>query len=559
MTDSNAFSDLDRAAVYRAIFSRRDVRAQFRPDPVPKEVLLRILGAAHQAPSVGFSQPWDFVVIDNIEQRQTVKAMFDRANAQAAENYSGAQQELYRSLKLEGILDSPVNVCVTCDRKRGGPHVLGRNTILDADLFSTCLAVENLWLAARTEGLGVGWVSIMDPAELARLLQLPDQVLPLAYLCLGYVTEFLPEPELQSRGWRGRLRLEEVIHVNRWVQSPQPTLTPVDVRRHLDRLTKPPGSLGRLEALATRLASIQQTLAPRTRPRRLVLFAADHGVVAEGVTAWPAEVTHQMVQNIAAGGAASSVLARTTGTDLRIIDVGTLGPDLGSVPGYACRKVRAGSRNLAREPALTVEEFQRALSVGREQAQLAAADGICVVAAGEMGIGNSTPASCLTALLADLSVEMAVGRGAGADDEAVARKRAVAAVAVERQRDRLKNEPLVAIAAVAGLEIAALTGFFMAAADLGLTVILDGYIATAAALAAERLRPGTADSMIAAHRSAEPGHAAGLRHLGLEPFLDTWNMRLGEGTGALLLLGLLDSAAAILSEMASFESAGIGS
>jgi 5,6-dimethylbenzimidazole synthase len=218
MTGPNtcAFSDSDRAAVYRAILTRRDVRAQFRPDPVPQEVLLRILSAAHHAPSVGFSQPWDFVVIDSIEQRLAVKAMFERENARAAENYSGERQRLYRSLKLEGILDSPVNVCVTCDRDRGGPHVLGRNTVLDADLFSTCLAVENLWLAARTEGLGVGWVSILCPAELARLLELPDHVVPLAYLCLGYVTELLAEPELQTAGWRARVPLSEVIHANRW-------------------------------------------------------------------------------------------------------------------------------------------------------------------------------------------------------------------------------------------------------------------------------------------------------------------------------------------------------
>jgi 5,6-dimethylbenzimidazole synthase len=218
MTKPNAFafSDSDRAAVYRAILTRRDVRGQFRPDPVPQDVLLRILNAAHHAPSVGFSQPWDFVVIDSIEQRLAVKAMFERENARAAENYSGERQNLYRSLKLEGILDAPVNICVTCDRSRGGPHVLGRNTILDADLFSTCLAVQNLWLAARTEGVGVGWVSILDPVELARLLELPDHVVPLAYLCLGYVTEFLVEPELQTVGWRARTPLSEVIHANRW-------------------------------------------------------------------------------------------------------------------------------------------------------------------------------------------------------------------------------------------------------------------------------------------------------------------------------------------------------
>ncbi len=332
-------------------------------------------------------------------------------------------------------------------------------------------------------------------------------------------------------------------------------LTNSDIRRHLDRLTKPPGSLGRLEDLAVRLSGIQQTLAPKTRPRRLVLFAADHGVVAEGVTAWPATVTHRMVENIVAGGAASSVLARATGTDLRVIDVGTLGPDLGPARGYVCRKVLAGSRNLAVGPALTPEEFERALSVGREQAE--AVDGMSVVAAGEMGIGNSTPASCLTALLAEVPVEIAVGRGAGADDAVLARKRAVVATAADSQRGTLAGNPVAAIAAVAGLEIAALAGFFMAAADRGLTVVLDGYIATAAALVAERLRPGTASVLIAAHRSAEPGHAAALARLGLEPFLDTWGMRLGEGTGALLLLPLLDAAAAILGEMATFESAGI--
>ena len=220
MTDPNAcaFSDSDRAAVYRAILTRRDVHAQFRPEPVTQDVLLRILNAAHHAPSVGFSQPWDFVVIDSTEQRRAVKAMFERENARAAENYSGERQALYRSLKLEGILDSPVNICVTCDRKRGGPHVLGRNSVLEADLFSTCLAVENLWLAARIEGLGVGWVSILDPTELARLLGLPAHVVPLAYLCLGYVTEFLAAPELQTAGWRDRLPVAGLIHANRWGQ-----------------------------------------------------------------------------------------------------------------------------------------------------------------------------------------------------------------------------------------------------------------------------------------------------------------------------------------------------
>ncbi|HLW04053.1 MAG TPA: 5,6-dimethylbenzimidazole synthase [Azoarcus sp.] len=212
----HCFSASERAAVYRAIRERRDVRAQFRPDPLPDAVLARLLAAAHHAPSVGFMQPWDFILITDAALRQRVKEGFERENARAAERFGGDRGALYRRLKLEGIQESPLNLCITCDRKRAGPHVLGRNTMLDTDLFSACLAVQNLWLAARAEGVGVGWVSILDADELADLLGLPDGVVPLAYLCLGYVDEFLDEPELARAGWRQRLPLNELVHRDQW-------------------------------------------------------------------------------------------------------------------------------------------------------------------------------------------------------------------------------------------------------------------------------------------------------------------------------------------------------
>lgn len=205
--------------VYRAIHERRDVRSQFLPDPVPPAVLARLFEAAHHAPSVGFMQPWDFIVIEQRAVRDEIKALFDQENARAAGNYDGEDRTRYTRLKLEGITDAPVNVCITCDRERGGPHVLGRNTVLETDLFSACLAVQNLWLAARAEGVGVGWVSILDPDDLARVLGLPDSVYPLAYLCLGYVSEFLDEPELQAKGWRSRLPLPDLVHAERWGHS----------------------------------------------------------------------------------------------------------------------------------------------------------------------------------------------------------------------------------------------------------------------------------------------------------------------------------------------------
>ena len=219
MTTSNhRFSDAERRGLYRAIHERRDVRSQFLPDRIPPEVLARLLEAAHHAPSVGFMQPWDFIVIESKEVRASVLALFDQENSKAAERFTGDRKDLYRGLKLQGILESPLNLCITCDRNRGGPHVLGRNSMVDTDLFSTCLAVQNLWLAARAEGIGVGWVSILDPAQLSTVLNLPEDVHPLAYLCLGYVSEFLDQPELAAKGWRARLPLDELVHRDTWGQ-----------------------------------------------------------------------------------------------------------------------------------------------------------------------------------------------------------------------------------------------------------------------------------------------------------------------------------------------------
>ncbi len=212
----HAFPEAQRVGIYRAIHERRDVRSRFLPDPIPPEVLARLLEAAHHAPSVGFMQPWDFLVIDSMAIRERVYRIFQRENAKAADHYAGARGRTYRSLKLEGIRESPMNLCITCDRGRGGRHVLGRNSILDTDLFSTCLAVQNLWLAARAEGIGVGWVSILDQDELAEVLGLPESVYPLAYLCMGYIGEFHDRPELARAGWRQRLPLAERVHGNGW-------------------------------------------------------------------------------------------------------------------------------------------------------------------------------------------------------------------------------------------------------------------------------------------------------------------------------------------------------
>jgi 5,6-dimethylbenzimidazole synthase len=211
----SAFSPSERAAVYRAIFERRDCR-QFLPDPIADDILIRLLTAAHHAPSVGFMQPWNFILIKSRDVRRRVKDAFERANDQAAAMFPGDRAELYASLKLEGILESPLNLCITCDRSRHGPVVLGRTSQGEMDLYSTVCAVENLWLAARAEGIGVGWVSIIDPADLHAILALPEPVVPVAYLCLGHVAEFPPRPELERLGWLSRIDLAPLLFEDRW-------------------------------------------------------------------------------------------------------------------------------------------------------------------------------------------------------------------------------------------------------------------------------------------------------------------------------------------------------
>lgn len=213
------FTEPEREAVYKAIFNRRDVRDQFLPDAIAPEVLERILTAAHHAPSVGFSQPWSFLLIRSAERRKQVHNLFTAANAEAAGQFSDERAKLYQSLKLEGILKAPLNICVTCDRTRGGKVVLGRTHNPEMDLYSTVCAVQNMWLSARAEGVGMGWVSIYRHDELRDLLNIPDHVQIIAYLCMGHVAELYERPELEVKGWAERLAMEDIVHEETWPAS----------------------------------------------------------------------------------------------------------------------------------------------------------------------------------------------------------------------------------------------------------------------------------------------------------------------------------------------------
>jgi nicotinate-nucleotide--dimethylbenzimidazole phosphoribosyltransferase len=321
------------------------------------------------------------------------------------------------------------------------------------------------------------------------------------------------------------------------------------------RLTKPAGSLGRLEDLGVQLSAIARDCPPpMPDPVTIGVFAGDHGVVASGVTPWPWEVTAQMVANFCAGGAAINVLARQVGASVRIVDVGVATPIPGDLTHLSRRNVAKGTANLALGPAMTPQELSAALDVGADIATRAVDEGARLLVTGDMGIGNTTPSAALIAAFTSSQPELVTGRGTGIDDDMLQLKTTIIESAIGRLAPNAG--PLDVVAEVGGLEIAAIAGFIVAGAARRVPVIIDGVISVAAALIACALAPDVKGYLIGGHRSSEPGASVGMAHLELTPLLDL-ELRLGEGTGATLAVPLVQSAARVLREMATFDTAGI--
>ncbi|MEV0092881.1 nicotinate-nucleotide--dimethylbenzimidazole phosphoribosyltransferase [Streptomyces sp. NPDC050738] len=569
-----AYDDAEREAVLRVMRERRDIRNGFRSDPIPHEVLLRVLEAAHTAPSVGHSQPWDFVVIRSAETRRTMHELAQRQRDAYAKSLPKGRAKQFKELKIEAILDTPVNIVVTADPTRGGRHTLGRHTQPQMAPYSSALAVENLWLAARAEGLGVGWVSFFDEREMVRSLGLPEHLEVVAYLCVGYVDEFPEEPELMQAGWSKRRPLSWVVHEETYgrralpgeephdlVQETITNIRPLDAKalgeawERQKRMTKPAGALGMLEIISAQLSGLSRMCPPPIpEPAAVAIFAGDHGVHAQGVTAWPQEVTQQMVANFLGGGAVCNAFANQVGAEVCVIDVGVAG-ELPATPGLLPRKVRPGTADFTTGPALTRDEALSAIEVGIETARDLVAAGNKALITGEMGIANTTVSAALISVYTGQDPSEITGRGTGINDEMHARKVDVVRRALELHKPD-PADPIGVLSAVGGLEHAALVGFILGGASLRTPVILDGVSAGAAALVARAIAPEALAACIAGHRSAEPGHVAALNKLGLRPLVDL-DLRLGEGTGALLALPVVQSAARAMHEVATFDSAGV--
>lgn len=576
------FSAEERAAVWRAIAERRDIR-RFRPDPLPSGLLRRLLEAAHQAPSVGLMQPWRFVTIESEHTKAAMQAHVAKERLVQGRHFDERARQ-FLDLKVEGIREAPVSICVCCDRGAGTGEILGRHTIPDTDLYSTCCAIENLWLAARAEGIGVGWVSFYRPEYVGILLDLPEQVVPVAWLCIGYPDERPTRPGLEAAGWEPRRSLDDVVLAERWGglaahggERPKRASSPasrtgelpgwwkalaagvrpgdpaaaVHVRDASDELVKPAGSLGELETLIERWAQATGSAPPAEIHAGVLILAADHGVAGRNVSLFPQRVTSQVAAAAARGETAIGVLTHALDAELVVADVGLAGDQpAGVVP----LRIADGSADITLGPALTPAQLRSAVETGHALAT-DLAERCAVLVLGEIGIGNTTVSSALLAGLTGLSPEAVCGRGTGLDAQGLVHKReTVAAALAANQLNR--DDPLECLRRLGGLELAALVGAMLAAATARRPVVLDGFAVGVAALVACRLEPALRDYLIAGHRSAEPAHDHVLLELGLQPLLDL-RLRLGEGSGAALALPLLELAGRLHSKMGRFDQAGV--
>ncbi len=597
--DSTADAAALRSALYRIIGARRDIR-HFRRDPVSDDVLRRILEAAHQAASVGFMQPWDFILIRSAQRKTRIYRLFQEANARAAKNYRGDRAERYGALKLQGLLDAPVLIAVTCDTRRGGPHVLGRDTIPETDVYSTCLAIQNLWLAACAEGLGVGWVSIVDNDRLSRMLELPEGVIPVATLCLGFPLERPGRPMLESTGWRQRLDLNGLLHEETWgrqngfnsagsgteageagpaVREPSrrkaapeedgEILSRVErliqqvgpigedgrraallAKKRQDSQVKPHGSLDEIEASARRLASIQRTASPSVARREALIFAADHGIRNE-LLPGSRSGTIEFCCNCIAGGSVLNSLCRSLGVGLTLVDVG-VDHDFEGAAGIVHRKVSRGTASWLSHDAMTRRQAASALLAGAQSVEdLQDAQ---VLALAEIAPSGTASAAALAALVTGTPSDLFLGDLAS-DGESARCRRLLIRRGVERCRSR-ELDPLGQLAALGGLELAAMAGAMLAAAARRLPAVIDGLSGAAAALLAKRLAPHCNQFLIASQRPRSEGHALVLEQLGLKPLLVSESAA-GQEMGALMTIPLLDVSCRLLAEVRTFEEANL--
>lgn len=547
---------------------RRDTR-HFTADPVPQEVLDKALQAGHMAPTVGLTDATHYYVVRSAEVKAAIKLLFSTANDQAAQLIQDEQQkELYRVLKLEAITDAPLGLVICYDRSVLNDFTIGTVASNETLKFSAVCAVQNIWLSLTEQGYSLGWVSILNYYRFKQVLGLNEDMEPLGYFCIGKpATDYNHQPMLQQLGWKTRApgpKVQEIAQPHIADRAEDQDVTVDSVRKDnkafalllqkaIDGKTKPLGALGRLEELALQAGELFQSLTPELIQPHLLVFAADHGIAQHGVSAYPQEVTRQMVNNFLDGGAAINVFCRQHHISLKIVDAG-VNYDFAPRQQIRNQKIGRGTRSFLNQAAMSALELELCMSKGAALVSEVRETGCNVIGFGEMGIGNTSSAAVLMSLLTRLPLEDCIGAGTGLDKQQLDQKRAILLRAADNYTG--DGSDLNLMAWFGGFEIMQIAGGLLEACKHRMLILVDGFISTVAYLCAFKLNPEIKRNAVFCHQSDEKGHRLLLEYLDAKPVLQL-QLRLGEGTGCALAYPLLVSAISFLAEMASFDSAAV--
>lgn len=547
--------------------SRRDTR-HFTADEVPDEVIEKALQAGHWAPSVGLTDATRYYIIKSTEVKNAVKNLFLDYNRKAEELTDNPEQkELYKSLKLEAIEEAPIGLIIAYDRSVLNQFTIGTVGSNEAVKFSSVCAVQNIWLSLTEQGYGMGWVSILNYYQFKKILDLPENIEPLGYFCIGKpATNYGNQPMLQQLNWKQKSEAPVCTEIKNVIENRVPdfVLKPqCDIedetnfssllQEKIDSKTKPVGALGTLETLAFQIGSIFKTLNPKIINPNIVVFAADHGIANHDVSAYPQDVTRQMINNFLEGGAAINVFCKQHDIKLSIVDSG-VNYDFPTNANLIKAKIAKGTQSFLHAPAMSETELQLCFEKGKAIVETIAKTGSNCIGFGEMGIGNTSTASVLMSVLTGFPIEECVGKGTGVADEKLIQKQNLLKKAIENYS--APSELMQQLAYFGGFEIMQMASGMLTAYENNMIILVDGFICSVAFLIALKMNPDIHKNAVFCHCSAEKAHQKLLDYLQAKPILNL-DLRLGEGTGCAVAFPILKSAEVFLNEMASFESAGV--
>ncbi len=548
------------------IKSRRDTR-HFTNDAVPDAVIEKALQAGHWAPSVGLTEATRYYLIKSAEVKKAVKELFLEYDIKAAKSTDDEKQKAqYLALKLEAIEEAPLGLVICYDRSVLNHFTIGTVGSNEAIKNSAVCAAQNIWLSLTEQGYSMGWVSILNYYQFKKILGLPEHIEPLGYFCVGKpATNYDNQPMLQQLNWKRKSEAPFVVEINQLYSEEEKQVEvdtihqnpSADLKKALEdkinQKTKPMGSLGVLEKIAQQIGEVFQTLEPKITQPNIVVFAADHGIAQHGVSAYPQDVTRQMLTNFLEGGAAINVFCRQNKIALSVVDAG-VNYDFPSNTKLISAKIDKGTHSFLSGPAMSKAQMELCFSKGSEIVAAIAKQGSNCIGFGEMGIGNTSTASVLMSVLCNFSIEDCVGKGTGVDDEKLQFKIDILRKSIQDYKGEKDLDSYLAY--FGGFEILQMAGGMIEAYKNNMIFLVDGFICSVAFLVAYKKNPAILKNAIFSHQSAEKAHRKLLDYLGVSAILQL-DLRLGEGTGSALVFPIIESAVAFLNEMASFESAGV--